>query len=364
VSDVVPLYALYALLFAHAGLSGNAISGLFALWSLVGLSAEVPAGALADRVSRRSLLVAAGVLQAVAFAMWTSWPTFPVFAAGFVVWGIAGALTSGTIEALLYDDLAALDATDRYAEVFGRITAVSLVAQLPAAGLATVLYAAGGFPLVGWVSVAICLLASVLAGRLPSAPGVPSDDDPGYVATLRAGVRSAVRHPVVRAGVLAVAILGGLDAMDEYFPLMAYDWGVSTAWTPIAVVAIPLAGAAGAALGARVATWRWYALPPLLALSALAFGVAGVAGVPAGLAAVAAGYLAYHAIQVAVGVWLQDRIDGQRATVTSVAELGIGLVTFVVYAAWVARATLGVAALVLLVAVALPPLLRRVAGRP
>lgn len=48
-SELVPLYPLYALLFLDTGLSAAEISLLFAAWSVTALLTEVPAGALADR---------------------------------------------------------------------------------------------------------------------------------------------------------------------------------------------------------------------------------------------------------------------------------------------------------------------------
>ena len=163
----MPLYPLYALLFVEAGLTEAQISALFALWSAVGIVAEVPSGAVADRWSRRSCLGAAGILHAAAFAVWMLVPTFGGFAAGFAVWSIGGALVSGAQEALLYDSLAAVGEQERYVHVQGRVTAAGLIAQLPAAGAAAVLVAVGGFPLVGWVSVGVCLAGAGLAARLP-----------------------------------------------------------------------------------------------------------------------------------------------------------------------------------------------------
>jgi MFS family permease len=61
-SEFVPLYPLYALLFLDTGLSTAEISALFAVWSVTALLAEVPAGALADRWSRRGVLVCGAVL--------------------------------------------------------------------------------------------------------------------------------------------------------------------------------------------------------------------------------------------------------------------------------------------------------------
>ena len=73
-SELVPYYPLYALLFLDTGLSAAQISVLFAIWSVTGFVTEVPAGALADRWSRRGVVVLAAVLQAVAFVVWTAAP--------------------------------------------------------------------------------------------------------------------------------------------------------------------------------------------------------------------------------------------------------------------------------------------------
>lgn len=52
-SELVPPYPLYALLFLDTGLSPAEVSLLFAVWSVTALVTEVPAGVLADRWSRR-----------------------------------------------------------------------------------------------------------------------------------------------------------------------------------------------------------------------------------------------------------------------------------------------------------------------
>lgn len=119
IGELIPLYALYALLFADHGLSTGQISSLFALWSATSFLLEVPSGAWADTVSRRGLLVLSGALLTAGFALWTAAPSFAGFAAGFVLWGTSGALASGTFEALLYDDLAARDESSTYPRILG-----------------------------------------------------------------------------------------------------------------------------------------------------------------------------------------------------------------------------------------------------
>jgi MFS family permease len=359
-ADTVALYPLYALLFADTGLSDAEISVLFAIWSVVGIAAEVPTGAVADRFSRRSCLVASGVLQAAGFALWTAAPGFGAFAAGFVLWGLGGVLASGAQEALLYDGLAAAGAREHYAAVNGRVSAAELAAQLPAAGLATLLYPLGGYVLVGWVSVATCLAAALVAASIPEAPRTVDDgDELGYLATLRAGLRIAASRPGVPGVVAAAALVTSIDGVEEYFPLVVASWGVPVALVPLADLPIVLGGMAGAALAGRAAGLRTGWLAALLAASMLLFAGAGLVGQPVAIVGVALFYGGYRAVLAVTDARLQDRIDSaSRATVTSVAGMGADVATIGLYALWALGGITAVAGLGLLLAVLLPVLLR------
>jgi len=367
-ADAVPLYPLYALLFAASGLSDVQISGLFAIWSAVSVLAEVPSGALADRFGRRGALVAAGVLQAGGYATWVVLPTFTGFAIGFVLWGLGGALVSGAQEALLYDGLAAVGAESSYARINGWVHATVLVAGLPAAAAATTLFVLGGYELVGWASVAVSLGAAGVAARLPEPPVVAGADgspngapagELGYLDTLRVGVVEVAAGPGVRAAVLAAALLGAFDALEEYFPLITEGRGVPVVAVPLAMLPIGLAGAIGAALGGHADRLRPGLLGLLLGAGMLLLAVAGFVEHPAGLAAVVLFYGSYRAVLVVVDARLQQRIASRsRATVTSVAGVGVDLATFGIYAAWALGEIPAVALVGTLLAMTLPWLLR------
>ncbi|MDO3647554.1 MFS transporter [Nocardia mangyaensis] len=168
--DLLPIYALYGVLFAENGLSTAQISLLLAIWSVTSFVLEVPSGAWADTVSRRGLLILSCVLQAACFAGWMLVPTFAGFALGFLLWGIAGALESGTFEALIYDDLVARGEPSAYASIMGWARGAQEGTVLVAILAAAPLFAWGGFPLVGWVSVGIGVLHTLTAFALPAAP--------------------------------------------------------------------------------------------------------------------------------------------------------------------------------------------------
>lgn len=299
----------------------------------------MPSGALADRYSRRGCLVWAGVFQAAAFAVWLAVPSFTGYAVGFVVWGLGGALLSGAQEALLHDGLADLGAADEYARVQGWVTAAGLAAQVPAAVAATALYAAGGFALVGVVSIGVALATALLALRLPAPAPAPDDeeddDEPGYLDGLRLGVREAAAVPVVRAAVVAVAVVGGFDAIEEYFPLLAVDWTVPVDLVPPAMLGISLAGALGAAAAGLANRLPAVAHALLFGAALLLLGGAAVVDLPVGLVLVAVAYGLYRVVLVVVDARLQAAITGpSRATVTSVAGLAVELGGLALFGVW------------------------------
>ena len=96
----------------------------------------------------------------------------------------------------------------------------------------------------------------------------------------------------------------------------------------------------------------------------LLFGAGALLVAPWGIVAVAAFYGLYRAVLIVVDARLQERIAGPaRATVTSVAGLGVEVSGLAVFGAWAAGGGTAVAATWLVVALLLPALLRG-GGRP
>jgi hypothetical protein len=208
--------------------------------------------------------------------------------------------------------------------------------------------------------VAICLSAAALALRVPEAPRRADGEDHEDVGLLR-GAAEALRSPGLRIAVAGVALLGGIDAIEEYFPLITEGLGVPTVAVPLAMLPIGLAGAFGATLGGPASRLRAGVLAAILGGGTLLLGLAGWIGHPAGVAAVALFYVAFHATLVVVDARLQERIESRsRATVTSVGGLGVEVATFAVYAAWALGELTAVVAVGLVFAAGLPWLLRAV----
>ncbi|MEV6614066.1 MFS transporter [Streptomyces sp. NPDC051051] len=336
--EFVLLYPVYALLFADTGLSVGQMSSLFVLWSATGVLLEVPSGAWADAVSRRLLLWLGPLLGAAGFALWVLFPSYWAFAAGFVLWGARGALGSGALEALVYEELERLGAADRYARLMGRAHAAGQAAAMTAMALAGPVFAGYGYPAVGAASVLACLLCAATATRFPEhrAPAPADGDDEGWAATLRAGLAEARRDRSVRGALLLVpAVAAVWGALDEYTPLLARDTGARDASIPWLLMMIWAGVTAGSLLAGPAGRLGRRGFAVLLTAAALALAVGAGAGTPAGLALVALAFGGFQLATVLADARLQRRIEGTgRATLTSVAGLGTELATIAVYATY------------------------------
>lgn len=331
--DLVLLYPVYALLFADTGLPLWQISSLFALWSVTAVVLEVPSGAWADTVSRRRLLWIGPLLTAVGFALWVSVPSYGAFAAGFVLWGAGGALSSGALEALVYDELERLGAAGRYARVMGRARAARLLGTVTAMGLAGPVLALGGYPAVGAASVLACLLAAVTATRLPEHRVPAEKGGARWTAILRAGLAEARGDRAVRGALLLVpAVAAVWGALDEYVPLLIRDLGVAEETVPYLVLLVWAAVTVGSLLAGPAERLGTRGLAALLAGAGLALAVGAGVRTPAGIVLVGLAFAGFQLAEVLADVRLQHRIDdARRATLTSVASLGTELVTVAVF---------------------------------
>ena len=345
--DLVPLYSVYALLFADHGVSATQISLLFVIWSATSFVFEVPSGAWADSFDRRRVLVVSAAIYAAGFAGWMLWQTFTGFALGFVLWGLSSALMSGTFESLVYDELVERGSAERYPTLIGWAQSTALTANLVATAAAAWLFHVGGYVLVGWSSVAICGLQALLAATLPVSLRArrPAHDSPlaeteraatRYVAMLRAGLSESRHHPDVRRVLLIAAAMVGLTTYDEYFPLVARAHGLSTSAVPLLIAVVVAGQAVGTAAAGRSARLGSRGVAAILATGAVLVSLGALVSPYAGFVAIAIGYgLANNAMLVGE-TRLQDVITGPaRATVTSVLGLleeVVALATYVGFA--------------------------------
>nr|WP_274518691.1 MFS transporter [Rhodococcus rhodnii] len=313
-------------MFEDSGVDATGIAILFALWSVVSFAAEIPSGALADILPKRLVLAVSAVLYTAGFTVWLTWPVFAGFAVGFVVWGLASSLQSGTVESLVYEALDGLGRAADYPRIWGWAHAGAHGCTLVGTVLATPLYDVGGYAAVGWVSVAITIGNGLLVAALPREPRRRRDGErtkAGFGTTLRSGVASVARDRASRRLVVVTALLTGFLAYDEFFPLVAREGGASTTEVPLLVAITVVGQAVGAALAGRTAAVSATTLSTAVLGAAVVLAAGALWGGYGGFVAIAVGYGVLADVTVVTEARLQDRLDSDvRATGLSLAGFG------------------------------------------
>jgi hypothetical protein len=333
INKFAPIYALFTLWFIDNSISIADLSMVFILWSILGLALEVPSGALADIVDRRVLLGAAFALRATGIALWLISPSLPGLIVGAVLWSMHDALTNGAWEALIHDELDAIDQAHRYGVVMARIDQFSNLGFGGSTLLAGALIGLGtSIEAVGWVNVAVHGVSIVLVLRLPDVRWVTTDDNAsvpgGWWATLRAGTSAARRNPVLLRLMLIGSVIGGLMMVDEYLPLLARFNGASDATVPLIVFVVWLGLIAGGELAARRPNIASPTLASLVLGGTAIMAVAIAFESPWALMAIGIGYAPVQAAWVIADARFQAAApSATRATATSVRSLGVGLIS-------------------------------------
>jgi MFS family permease len=335
--EFVPLYTLFALWWQDNGISTARISLVFALWATVSLVLEIPSGALADQIDRRLVIGAAYLLRMAGIASFLIWPTLAGVVIGSILWATHDALASGAWEAMIYDELERLGEGDSYSAVMARLTQAAWVAVAVSAVVAWALVGTLGITGVGWMSVALLMVALVLVLRLPKAPAVEEADEVSgfraWVTTLRRGVSDARTVPSLGRLVVLGSLLETLTLIEEYIPFLARRAGAADNTVPIILGLAWLGFVAGAELAAR---------RPDLARQTQAFTMVGAVvvavvaiqgrGSPFLVVGLAFLHLSAQSSMVLTDARLQERATGAvRATITSVRGFLTGVLTLLAF---------------------------------
>lgn len=240
-------WAIDKLFFVERGASPFQISVLVALWALYILVLEVPSGALADRWSRKWILVLSSLFHSLAYLVWILSSSFAGFLVGYLFRGTGGFLESGTKEALLYDHLKNLGREDDYEKYIGLLWVITSLAFLLASLTSGTIAALYGFTFVLVLSSAANLVALVFALLLPEAPRYKSTEELSYLKFIQVAFKKALRHPILfQAIIYSSTVLCAFEVLDEYDQLYIYSVGLPLAafgvWWGIRMGSESLAG--------------------------------------------------------------------------------------------------------------------------
>jgi MFS family permease len=229
--EVIPIYPLYAIMFGEHGVSPFELSILFAVWAATGLVLEVPSGALADRFSRKWLIVLSALFKSGAFLSWYLWQEFTGDLTGFILWSVGSSIRSGAWEALLFDLMTRWGERLKFPATYGRIRAAATagVGAGEVSGGFLIIY---GYDWVLLISMLVPLIATVpftiLVSDIRSHPGTGG---PNYLTILIGGLRESVYNRAILYILLVSSFLIMIFGVyDEYVTPTLREKGFSLQW--------------------------------------------------------------------------------------------------------------------------------------
>lgn len=158
-----PIYMLY---LADLGFKPSLAMGLLSLWYVVGFLFELPSSVWADRYSRKKMVIVGEVASAIGYVCFWMSPNVWGVTLGFIIWGLRGALVTGTLEAYLYDELKHHNQTAQFTMLQGHRSAVTWVGIL-LSGLGVVAYKNYGIELVIILSIFSRILGTIIVAQWP-----------------------------------------------------------------------------------------------------------------------------------------------------------------------------------------------------
>lgn len=222
--DLIFAYPVYNLLFSRSGLSSSEISILLAWWALVAVVFEIPSGIIADKWSKKWLIVLAPVFKGLCYLLWASQEeTFWIFALGFFMWGLGSTLITGTYQSYVYDSMADENEENKFAKVLSRIyffKKIGIGAGLILGGL----IASISLDLAFYLSV-IPLVGSFVIGlsfrERKKLSQVEDEKSFSYLAKSFRDIRSSKILQYLFLTIVVLGLFGNLEEYDQlYFELV------------------------------------------------------------------------------------------------------------------------------------------------
>ncbi len=264
--EMIPAGLLPAM-SAEFGVSASAIGQLVSLWALTIIVASLPVVRLTARVDRRTLIVVALAVMAVANALTAIAPTYEIALASRVGAAVAhGAFWS--VVMVYATSLVAPSASGRTVAVVSAGASGATVAGIP---LGTVVGQVADWRIVfAGLALSLAVVAIVIHRRLPASPAIAPE------SSGRRLDRSF--RPVLAAAIACTLIAAASFTLFTYIsPYLTDAAGLPSSWIGPLLLGFGVAGIGGLVIAAFTADrWPVASLVVMTALFAAALAVLGL----------------------------------------------------------------------------------------
>jgi MFS family permease len=174
--SLIPAYVIERLFWEQRGMTIQMVVYTEIIYAITIVLLEVPTGIIADKWSRKKMMVLSAILWCCMFLILVFATEFWHFAAAIFLAGIARSASSGSQNALLYDSLLLHGKEESFEKVLGRLNVYDFTSAIIAALCGSFLASRFDFELNYWISFA-SMLVSLCVSLMLVEPAVKSNTD-------------------------------------------------------------------------------------------------------------------------------------------------------------------------------------------
>lgn len=179
-------------------------------------STEIPSGAIADKYSRKHVLISACSLIIIGLIIWILFPSFLGYLIGSMCFGLSDSLISGCEEALLYDELIKFKKRKIFERVHGRASALSAIGIfLASIGAYAFIKLGFGYNFLMLASIVVVAIAIAILATIKPTKKIKESEEPesvlNYMETLKEGVKYSFNHKLVLKMILFLSFINYIN---------------------------------------------------------------------------------------------------------------------------------------------------------
>ncbi len=333
--SLIPAYVIERLFWEMRGMTIQQVIFTEIIFAVTIILLEIPSGVLADKWSRKNLLILGALLGSCEFAILLFANEFWHFALVVFLAGIGHSLTSGSETALLYDSLLLHDEQSKFEKYVGRMHAFDLSSATVAALCGGLIASHYGLELNYWLSLASMLVA-LFASLTLKEPTFKeqSEEAVPLIRYVQASLRFFRGNPGVSLVILTAMVTGSaISLLDEFWQIYVERLGMPVLYFGLlsaGLLILRLPGSLFAHLLVRRFSYR-FLFSTVSLIFAAGFALAAAWKGFGGLAAFMVICLFSGIAEPLASGYLHHRIDsGMRATMDSFQSLGLNIVHSVI----------------------------------
>lgn len=238
-------YVIERLYWQSRGMSISHVVYTEIIYALTIIIFEIPTGVLADKWSRRNLIVIGSFFAIVEIVILIYAQTFWHFALAIFIAGISTAMVSGSQNALIYDSLKYHNKENSFEKILGKIRAFDFIAAILAALLGSFIATHFGYTINYWLSLVSMTIAFITTlFMIEPAIHVDLDKDIDTIGYIKRAFTFFKKNNNVALVVLSGMLIGVcMNYIDEFWQIYLNElhipviyFGIFGAMTSVSII--------------------------------------------------------------------------------------------------------------------------------